>query len=226
MLPYLQKLNLYLKYFIFKKVSSENFVFNMKIDIDKIKNFLELKNTLDRKNFIWDGNWDEKKIDLSKYRNHSLSYNSIFQIYSENKNFKECEEYKKKAELIMNGKKTTRANNMFELDNYFQSLESLKNNLDKYGYKSQMELQNDNKKNDEIGVVIDRYGEIIKLEDKFGGTHRFALCKILGIKKITVSIKAIHKSLIKEEIIKKIINENDKYQMESMIKKVIDSYYI
>ena len=111
---------------------------------------------------------------------------------------------------------------MFELDNYFQSLESLKNNLDKYGYKSQMELQNDNK-NDEIGVVIDRYGEIIKLEDKFGGTHRFALCKILGIKKITVSIKAIHKSLIKEEIIKKIINENDKYQMEFMIKKVIDS---
>ena len=49
MIKYLQKLNLYLKYFIFKKVSSEIFVFNLKIDIDKIKNFLELKNTLDRK---------------------------------------------------------------------------------------------------------------------------------------------------------------------------------
>ena len=73
--------------------------------------------------------------------------------------------------------KTARANNMLELDNYFQSLESLKNNLDKYGYKDQIELQNDNKKNDEIGVVIDRYGEIIKLEDKFGGTHDLLFVK-------------------------------------------------
>ena len=114
---------------------------------------------------------------------------------------------------------------MFELDNYFKSLETLKNNLNKYGYKSQIELNNDDKKNDEIGVVINRHGEIIKLEDKFGGTHRFALCKILGISKITVSIKAIHKSLIKEELIDKIRIQNDKNQMEMLVKKAINSNY-
>ena len=113
---------------------------------------------------------------------------------------------------------------MFELDNYFKSLETLKNNLNKYGYKSQIELNNDDKKNDEIGVVINRHGEIIKLEDKFGGTHRFALCKILN-SKITVSIKAIHKSLIKEELIDKITTQNDKNQMEILIKKAIDTNY-
>ena len=225
MIKYIKKLKYYLNYFISKKVSSEIFVFNIEIDINKINNFLELKNTLDRKNFIWDGDWDEKKINISKYRNYSASYNSIFQIYLENKNFKECEEYKKKTDLIVNGKKTARANNMFELDNYFKSLETLKNNLNKYGYKSQIELNNDDKKNDEIGVVINRHGEIIKLEDKFGGTHRFALCKILGISKITVSIKAIHKSLIKEELIDKIRIQNDKYQMEMLVKKAIDSNY-
>ena len=41
-------------------------------------------------------------------------------------------------------------------------------------------------------------GKIIKLEDNFGGTHRFALCKILKIKKIIVSIKAVHKSLLNQ----------------------------
>ena len=225
MIKHIKKLKYFLNYFISKKVSSEIFVFNIEIDINKINNFLELKNTLDRKNFIWDGDWDEKKINISKYRNYSASYNSIFQIYLENKNFKECEEYKKKTDLIVNGKKTARANNMFELDNYFKSLETLKNNLNKYGYKSQIELNNDDKKNDEIGVVINRHGEIIKLEDKFGGTHRFALCKILGISKITVSIKAIHKSLIKEELIDKIRIQNDKNQMEMLVKKAINSNY-
>ena len=108
--------------------------------------------------------------------------------------------------------------NFINLDNYFKSLETLKNNLNKYGYKNQIELKNDDKKNDEIGVVIDRHGEIIKLEDKFGGTHRFALCKILGISKIIVSIKAIHKSLIKEELIDKITTQNE-------IKKIIFVYF-
>lgn len=225
MIKHIKKLKYFLNYFISKKVSSEIFVFNIEIDINKINNFLELKNTLDRKNFIWDGDWDYKKINISKYRNYSASYNSIFQIYLENKNFKECEEYRIKTDLILKGKKTGRANNMFELDNYFKSLETLKNNLNKYGYKNQIELKNDDKKNDEIGVVINRHGEIIKLEDKFGGTHRFALCKILGISKITVSIKAIHKSLIKEELIDKIAIQNDKSQMEMLVKKAIDTNY-
>ena len=92
MIKHIKKLKYFLNYFISKKVSTEIFVFNIEIDINKIDNFLELKNTLDIKNFIWDGDWDYKKINISKYRNYSASYNSIFQIYLENKNFKECEE--------------------------------------------------------------------------------------------------------------------------------------
>ena len=107
-----------------------------------------------------------------------------------------------------------------ELNDYFESLDNLKNSLNQFGYKSQVELNN-NKKNDEIGIVIGSNSEIIKLEDKFGGTHRFALCKLLEIKQIIVSVKAIHKSLLEKSDIKKIIATNDNKYIISLLENKI-----
>ena len=164
----------------------------------------------------------KKKINISEYRKYSASYNSIHQIYKENKNYIECEEYKKKAKLILNGKKAGRGESLVELNEYFKSLDNLKNSLNQFGYKSQLELNNNNKKNDEIGVVIGSNSEMIKLEDKFGGTHRFALCKLLEIKQIIVSIKAVHKSLLEKNDIKKIIYTNDKEYIVSLLQNKIE----
>ena len=108
------------------------------------------------------------------------------------------------------------------MNDYFKSLDKLKTSLNQYGYKSQLELENDNKKNDEIGVVIGSNFEIIKLQDKFGGTHRFALCKLLEIKQIIVSVKAIHKSLLEKNDLKKIITTNDKNYIISLLKNRIE----
>ena len=126
-----------------------------------------------------------------------------------------------KARLIFDGKKSGRGRNLTELNNYFNSIDKLKNSLDQFGYKSQLELNN-KKKNDEIGVVIGRHLEIIKLQDKFGGTHRFALCKLLEVKEIIVSVKAVHKSLLQKEDIKKIITMNDNEYITSLLKKKIE----
>ena len=221
MISYIKSLPEKLNYFFFNKVSSKNYIFNLKADTNKIEYFLELKNAVDKTNFIWSGNWDKKKINISEYRKYSASYNSIHQIYKENKNYIECEEYKKKAKLILNGKKAGRGESLVELNEYFKSLDNLKNSLNQFGYKSQLELNNNNKKNDEIGVVIGSNSEMIKLEDKFGGTHRFALCKLLEIKQIIVSIKAVHKSLLEKNDIKKIINTNDKEYIVSLLQNKI-----
>ena len=223
MIKYIKKLINFFYYLFSQKISSEKFIFSLKIDINKIKYFLELKNTLDRSDFVWDGDWDKKKIDISSYRNFSVSYNSIFQIYNENIDYEKCDEYIKKAKFLLEGKKTARASNINELKNYFKSLDNLKDNLKKFGYKSQLELKNNNKVNDEIGVVIDRDGKIIKLEDKFGGTHRFALCKVLKIKTIIVSVKAIHKSLLNENDLKEIENSNDEFFTKMILKEKIKS---
>ena len=61
MISYIKSLPEKLNYFFFNKVSSKNYIFNLKADTNKIEYFLELKNAVDKTNFIWSGNWDKKK---------------------------------------------------------------------------------------------------------------------------------------------------------------------
>ena len=69
--------------------------------------------------------------------------------------------------------------------------------------------------------MIDRDGEIIKIEDNFGGTHRFALCKVLKIKKIIINVKAVHKSLLEERDLKNITTRNESSYIETILKNKI-----
>ena len=103
------------------------------------------------------------------------------------------------------------------------SLDKLKVSLKNFGYRSQIELNNTNKKNDEIGVVIGKNWEVIKLQDKFGGTHRFALCKILDIKEIIVSVKAMHSSLFEKKELKEILSKNNEDEIKSYLKKLLEN---
>ena len=212
-------------FFLFKKVLSRELIFNIKVKLNKINYFLELKNIQGKKNFLWIGNWDDNKIDLSEYRKYSPSYNSVFQIYKENLDYTECEEYKIKSKLVQLGKNSGRGKDLNDLDDYFKSLDVLKDSLKTRGYKSQIELNNSAKVNDEIGVVIGSNWELIKLQDKFGGTHRFALCKILNIDQIVVSVKAIHQDLLSKEDLNMILNDYDNSKIKSFLKKKILSKF-
>ena len=146
MINYIKNLPNRLSYFFFNKISSKNRIFNLKIDTNRIEYFLELKNALNKNNFLWNGDWDNKKIDIAEYRNYSDSYNSIYQIYKEKRNFTECDEYKAKSKLILEEGKSGRGKSLSELNDYFKSLNELKTSLKQYGYKSQLELKNDSKK--------------------------------------------------------------------------------
>ena len=219
MIKYIEKFKRIINYALFKKVNSKKIFFNVHIKINKIDNFLELKNILDRNNFLWEGNWDDTKLNLEDYRKYSPSYNSIFQIYHEKNDYKQSEEYKNKAKLILDGKTSGRGQTLKDLDDYFMSLDKLKVSLKNLGYRRQIELNNTNKKNDEIGVVIGKNWEVIKLQDKFGGTHRFALCKILDIKEIIVSVKAMHSSLFEKKELKEILSKNNEDEIKSYLKK-------
>ena len=89
-------------------------------------------------------------------------------------NFKNCNEYQSKKNDKV-GATQEEIKSIKRLDNYFNSLKSEKN-MKLNGYVSQSNLS----KNfgDEIGVFINSKGDL-KPEDKFGGTHRFAISKIL-----------------------------------------------
>ena len=53
MISYIKSLPEKFNYFFFNKISSKNHIFNLKIDTNKIEYFLELKNAIDKNNFIW-----------------------------------------------------------------------------------------------------------------------------------------------------------------------------
>ena len=204
---------------------SEKYLLNLKIDLSKINFFLKKKYIQNKKKFLWYGDWDKKKISIDKYGNTSINYYSVFEIFRFNKNFKESKEYQKKLnELNLKGFSSRGHRNIKELDDYFVSLINLKNSIEKYGYKSQLQLNNINQ-NDEIGVVIGRNGEIIKLEDKFGGTHRFAICKVLNIKSVLISIKAIHSNFADKIEIQKIISNADCSNIINNLKEKIYKFY-
>ncbi|MCC5931449.1 MAG: hypothetical protein JJU28_19535 [Cyclobacteriaceae bacterium] len=141
--------------------------------------------------FIFKGDWDKNKMIIDEhYSNYNKGYRTIHQIFVDGKEFHETDEYKILLKKINKWGKSPRGKTIEELNLYFESLIQLKKLIQEHGYKSQIEL-NGNKK-DEIGVFIGRKGEIIKAEDNFSGTHRFALAKLLNIQKIPVHILAVH----------------------------------
>lgn len=170
-----------------------------KIKTSEIKNFVKKEDieNLPKNKFIWKGNWDKNSISINKYQNHNINFRSMFEIFKKKMNFKTCNEYQSKKKMIEIEGSDSRGNKSIkELDNYFNSLKKVKKNMKLNGYVSQNNLS----KNfgDEIGVFINRKGEILKPEDKFGGTHRFAISKILKVKYIYVRVRAIHMNHFKK----------------------------
>ena len=149
--------------------------------------------------FIWDGDWDLDSLSIDEYySNYSISYRSVMQILEDKIDYRKTDEYRNKAQRIKTTGQTSRGNSLIELDVYFDSLIKLADDIKKNGYRLQKDLNND--PHDEIGIFIGRNGEIIKAEDKFCGTHRFAIAKYLKLEKIPVCVLAVHKIWAKQHI--------------------------
>ena len=223
---FFSKIKFTLRNFISDNYKSEDLQFNMSVDLSKINYILEKKFFKKTKFFLWDGDWDKHIRDLKEYKHININYKSIFQIFEENMDYKDSGEYKEKLkELSVNGKTNRGHSNIEELNSYFESLNKLKISLEKEGYKNQSELKKENL-NDEIGVIIGRDGEIIKLDDKFGGTHRFGLCKILKINKVTINIKAVHSKFISKKKIKELLVDKDFQYVRNYLKEKIEEKHL
>jgi hypothetical protein len=141
--------------------------------------------------FLFKGEWDHKKLLIEEYYSkYNKGYRTIHQLFAEKKVFNKTDEYRILLEKINKEGRSPRGKTVDELNSYFQSLVRLETLIRQHGYKSQAELNGNEK--DEIGVFIGRKGEIIKAEDNFSGTHRFALAKMLNIQKVPVHILAVH----------------------------------
>lgn len=158
--------------------------------------------------FVWDGDWDLKTESIDKYHEKGVAYRSIFQIFKEGRHYKDCDEYKLKEAQINENIYSVRGHSIEELNHYFESLIELKSSIENDGYLSQRDL-NQKKNDDEIGVFVDRNGKLIKPENNFSGTHRFAIAKALNLPFVYVNVVAVHK-IWAEQNLERIINNKEK----------------
>tara|TARA_B100000989_G_scaffold55108_2_gene37070 strand:- start:3406 stop:4104 length:699 start_codon:yes stop_codon:yes gene_type:complete len=195
----------------------------LKIKTNEIKNFIKHRyiENLPKNKFVWKGGWDKHTESLKTYKNYNINYYSMFEIFKKKRDYKTCIEYLKKKKMIKNEGFDSRGHKSIkELNNYFESLKKVKKSLKINGYLSQRKMKKKNPE-DEIGVFIDRKGQFLKPEDKFGGTHRFAISKILKVKYIYVRVRATHMNYLKKIFFsKKKLSKNDRILIKS-IKKLI-----
>ncbi|MEX2601280.1 MAG: hypothetical protein WD355_06505 [Balneolaceae bacterium] len=141
--------------------------------------------------FFWPGEWDRERRPIEPdYREESVAYRSVRQIFVEGLDYRESDEYQSKVSELRSGNGSVRGGTVEELNEYFESLLKLAETIRADGYKSQKELGG--KLHDEIGIFIGRDGALIKAEDNFSGTHRFAIARILNIATVPVTILAVH----------------------------------
>lgn len=125
-------------------------------------------------------------------------------------------------EIKKNSLTTRGFKNIEELDYYFEGLLKLHRKMKKSGYKSQKEININS--NDEIGVFISANGEIIKAEDKYGGTHRFALAKILKLRDVYINIRAVDQKFLKKHIYKNMISKNNELILQEKVNLFLYNY--
>ncbi len=191
-----------------------------KVKLSQIRYFLPTKYIYSQKYFIWQGNWSKKKLSINEYRKYNLNYNSVFQIFKNKINFKRSDEYKMKLNDLKKKGVTARGfKDIKDLDHFFYNLLELHNKMKKNGYQSQKLIKKN--LNDEIGVFIGPNGEIIKAQDKYGGTHRFALAKILKLKEVYINIRAVDQNFLKKYIYKNMSLKNN----ELLLIKNISSFF-
>ena len=99
--------------------------------------------------------------------------------------------------------------------------------MKKNGYLPQQRLsikQRSNVTGDEIGVFIGPNGEIIKAEDKFKGTHRFALARILKLKYVYINVRAVDLNFAQKKIFKKMSLKDSETKIFDEIKLFLRRY--
>ena len=207
-------------------VSNINLI--VRVKLSNIKYFLPIKYIKEKKFFFWETNYFKNKKLIKYYSKHNINYKSIFHIFKNKKNFKSSAEYKdkifqlKKYGVTARGQKSIR-----ELDLYFNGLLKLYKDMKKKGYLPQKKLPirlRSNKIGDEIGVFLGPHGEIVKAEDKFRGTHRFALAKILKLKYVYINIRAIDLNFAKKKIFKNISLKDNESKLFKEIKLFLKRY--
>ena len=207
----------------FLTLTNNDICVSKRIKLSHIRYFIPNKFIPSRTYFILKGKWSKKKKSINTYKKYNINYNSVFQIFKKKINYKKSDEYKRKLYDLKKYGVTARGHkDKEELNIYFKNLNKLYKQMKISGYKSQKKLNH--KIGDEIGVFIGSNGELIKAEDKYGGTHRYAIARILKLRDVYISVKGIDLSFIKKHIFKDMKSNDNELVLKNKIKFFLKNY--
>lgn len=145
--------------------------------------------------FIVAGDWDVERVGgLDYYRRNSRNYRSALQIFEQHLPVEQCDQYRFLAQVIRDGSShpemDERGATMDDVDAYFARLVTVYHEMAAHGYLSQADLGKHDDVPDEIRVLVDRNGKLVRA---FGGNHRFAMAQLLGVPWIPVYVLGVHR---------------------------------
>lgn len=155
--------------------------------------------------FIFDFETDKNNVDMVKFENEHHSYIACNQLFIQNFQFKKCKEYFFFKEQInkfgeFKGCKTEK-----DIELYFEKLLNLYKNIKKNGIKTNID--------NNLDFMIDKNNNLVKIN---GGNHRFAISRILQLKKVPIEIKLISLKSLNKKSNEKI----DSKEINNFIKKI------
>lgn len=196
------------KSFFLPNISIKNIIFINPNKI-KFKNAIPLKYKNKSTPFILNFDWDKKNQIFSEFEKQHHTYITCKQLFIKGLKIQDCKEYfffKKQIKKfgIFKGCK-----NEEDVILYLKKLVRLFENIKIYGIMTKVD--------NNLEFMIDRNSNLVKIG---GGNHRFAISKILKLKKIPIEIKVINSKYLNKNYHNKISTKD----LNKIIKKVEKKY--
>ena len=162
---------------------------SLEVDPNSLNNLVSFKNKYQRRHlgnrFIWDGDWDKR----TRHFHTTERYLFLADIWenrsdlSKSKRFHELMNMYKKGRPYSSYHKGVYLDTEQKVLRFLQIYLSFMKQLYQYGYDQTLA-------DDPVGVALDRQGKLVKINK---GLHRLAMAQVVGLKKIPVRIRAVHR---------------------------------
>jgi len=162
---------------------------SLEVDPNSLNNLVSFKNKYQRRHlgnrFIWDGDWDKR----TRHFHDTKRYKFLADIWenrsdlSKSKRFHELVNMYKKGKPYRSYHKGVYLDTEQKVHRFLQIYLTFMEQLRRYGYDPSLAV-------DPVGVALDRQGKLIKINK---GLHRLAMAQIVGLKKIPVQVRAVHR---------------------------------
>ena len=154
-------------------------------------------------------NWDKKNKVLKEYEKKNYESITCKELFIKNISVEKCRTYFIFKKKILKFKKFKDCKNHNDIISFLNRKINLYKNIKKNGVKINL--------NSNIQFMIDRNHNLVKINS---GNHRFAISRILKLKKIPVEVKVIHENCFSKNLNKKIKSKD----INKIIHKVASKY--